>query len=625
MNIDDLRLKIISANQAYRAGNAQITDAEYDELLDELSVYTNGQDELLQKIGFEIPTEDSRKEPLPIPMYSMHKIKTIEELQKWAELNFITSDTKVVVTPKYDGLSFCAEETTGDAWTRGNGTEGQRSNEHYRKMMQNKNAVSISKSGYSLGEIIMSKQTFGQKWSEEFKNSRNMGAGALNRKETTDMLKDFDFLRYSFTQKKGDLLNKTAQIDFCNKYLNTVQVPYQCVPIKDVTEAWLKEIFEAYSQEYETDGLIIEIDDLSLRKQLGRETNGNPLYARAWKGFGSMERISEIQGIDYQISKFGLLKPVARIAPIELDGVTVSNVTLNNARFVASLGLGVGAKVNVIRSGQVIPKIVGVVQEATVELPETCPSCGEKVAFNANEIELICKNSEGCKAQKLQKMIAFFSILEVENLAEATIEQLYDNGYDSIAKIMALEPADFVKLESFQQRKSEKIYNAIREKTQNVSLEKLQHATSIFEGLGSKKLALLRHYNKKDMAVSLEEILKIDGFSDTSAQIFIKNYAQFWAFIKDLPITIAETVITQNESEALAAISVCFSGFRDAELEVEVTKNGGKILGSVSKNTTHLVMKEVGTGSTKEKSAQKLGVVVMQKADFEAYITELLA
>jgi NAD-dependent DNA ligase len=624
MNINELRQKITDANQAYRTGNAIITDAEYDNLVDMLHAMTNGDDELLEKIGFEPTPDDTRKEPLPIPMQSMNKIKTAEELHKWAELKFITPETIMIITPKYDGLSFCAHEATHDAWTRGNGTEGQRSNEHYEKIMSSKKNVEPHPTAYSFGEVIMQKQVFATRWSDEFKNSRNMGAGALNRKEAADMLQDFDFLRYGLVEKSGEILDKSAQIDYCNKYLNQVPVPYKKMTLAMIDDTILQQTFGEFNADFETDGLIVEVDALTLRRQLGRETNGNPVYARAWKGFGAQMQISTVQGIDYQVSKYGLLKPVARIAPVQLDGVTVSNVTLNNARFVQDLGLGIGAQVQVIRSGQVIPKIVGVVQAAAVDLPQICPSCSEKVAFNDNNIELVCANTLGCKAQKLQKIIAFFTILEVENFAEGIVEQLYNNGYDSIAKILALTPADFIKLDSFKERKSEKIYQAIKEKMNNVPLEKLRHASSIFEGLGSKKLVLLNHYDQSDMVASLEEIKKIEGFSDTSAQVFVENDPLFWAFMQNLPITIAVAQEKTFLSQKLAAVAVCFSGFRDAELEQLVEKNGGRVVGTVSKNTTHLVMKEVGTGSSKEKNAQKLNVAVMQKFDFQAFVNDLL-
>ena len=113
-----------------------MSDAEYDALLDELDKLTDGKDELLTKIGFEVD-DDDRKEELPVPMYSMNKVKTDAEIARWAKLKDIPEDTLMVVTPKYDGLSLCARDKDGDAWTRGNGIIGQRSNLHFKEVMKN--------------------------------------------------------------------------------------------------------------------------------------------------------------------------------------------------------------------------------------------------------------------------------------------------------------------------------------------------------------------------------------------------------------------------------------------------------------------------------------------------------
>ena len=128
--IENLRKRIIEANDAYRTGNALLSDEEYDILLNELAELSS-EDQLLTKIGLEV-TDESRKAKLPIPMASMNKIKTIEEIKDWQRLKGIPSTAEVICTPKYDGLSLCVDEVTCEAITRGDGTYGQRSTEHYR-------------------------------------------------------------------------------------------------------------------------------------------------------------------------------------------------------------------------------------------------------------------------------------------------------------------------------------------------------------------------------------------------------------------------------------------------------------------------------------------------------------
>ena len=298
-----------------------------------------------------------------------------------------------------------------------------------------------------------------------------MGAGAMNRKEPEDLLNDFEFIRYGITLADGETMDKSAQLDFLNLHCNQVPIIYKTVELADIDDDMLESLFVTMGHEYEIDGLIIEINSLNLRNALGREKNGNPIFARAWKGFEANKKTTILLDINWQVSKHGLYKPVGKLQPIELDGVTVSNVTLINARFIKENSIGIGSKVEIIRSGQVIPKITQVLQEADPNLPTHCYSCKTLLTWNENEVELCCANPN-CPEQRLQKIIAFFTILEVENLAQGIIEQLYHNGYDSVEKVLKMTAQDFEALDSFKEKKSIKIYKAIQEKTQNVPLEK---------------------------------------------------------------------------------------------------------------------------------------------------------
>ncbi len=625
MTTDQLRKQIAHANQAYRVGEAIMSDTEYDNLLQQLAEQTQGQDELIDKIGFDIAQDDSRKETLPVPMYSMNKVKTMEELEKWAELKGISPQTEVVITPKFDGLSLCVNEKTGDAWTRGNGLQGQRANEHYKTLMSNKkNIAKQHVEGYTLGEVIMKKNTFAELWASQFKNSRNMGAGALNRKEADPMLTDFDFMRYAIEPFDAKTNDKIDQIDHLNQYFNDPKVESHCCQLGEITTELLQKLFADFGKNYELDGLIVEVNKAIMRDDLGRETNKNPAYARAWKGFLASERSTTIKNIVYQISKFGLMKPVAQIEPVELDGVTVSNVTLINARFIKDSQIGIGSKVLVIRSGQVIPKIIAVIEPAEPTLPTHCPSCGTVLVWNANQIELLCPNIQHCDGQKLQKIIAFFNILEVENLAEGTLEQIYKT-HDTVEKILNMTVNDFEQLDHFKNLKAKKIFRAIQDKTQDIPLEKLMHATSLFEGLGSKKLALLTpRYNAPDHSPSVETITQIDGFSEITARIFVENYKRFWQYIGNMPLKIKKNKQKIINSNLFEGLNVCFTGFRDQDIETFLEQNGGKTASGITKNTTHLVMKQLGSGSSKEQKAQDLNIPIFDAQTFKTWIENFL-
>ena len=288
--IEQLRSKIIEANKAYRSGKPIMSDSKYDQLVEELA-FLSPDDELLTKVGVSV-TDESRKSKLPIEMASMNKIKSMEDIDDWCRLKGISKNESVIITPKFDGLSLCVEEIHNKAWTRGDGEFGQKSDEHY-KLIQNHLYEDIHDNGnpfgpiefiYSYGEVMMPKKVFIDKYSTDFANPRNLVAGLLNSKEATESLRDCNYIKYggipskSFTPKtKQDILDTLNQNQ-------RVKVDYHICKVSELTEDLLIDLFHKYSVNYEIDGLIIEINDLSLQDKLGRETSSNnPCYARAFK------------------------------------------------------------------------------------------------------------------------------------------------------------------------------------------------------------------------------------------------------------------------------------------------------------------------------------------------------
>jgi NAD-dependent DNA ligase len=523
----------------------------------------------------------------------------------------------VVITPKFDGLSLCVNEFSNDAFTRGDGQFGQKSNEHYKLIdnhlydVKNVDPFSPIDCQFTYGEVMMSKKTFTEKYSNDFANPRNLVAGLLNSKEATQSLKDCDYIKYGaiFTP---DLMKmrytKQEVIDYLNQY-QKVKVQYHVCKISELTEELLISLFKEYSIDYEIDGLIIEINNLSLQYTLGRETSSNnPCYARAFK-HPSFEQSAETEiiGISWNISKQGYLKPTLHVRPIKLDGVTVSNVTGNNARFVKDMGIGVGAKVVVKRSGMVIPIIADVVETVEFQMPDV-----PNIDWNENGVELVTLTETD--DQKLKKNISFFEILEADNVSEGVITQLWDAGYKTIKDILNLKISDLEKIDRFGKRKAQIVYNSIQKSVTGVQLSKLQHATGIFKGLGSKKLALLEDFTTKP---TVDQVMSIEGFAEVSAKSYIDSYDIYFDFVKDLPVTISEKVEVVKTGSDLDGKQFVFTGFRRPDLESVIESRGGRIGGSVSKNTTHLVMKVVGSGSSKEKKAIDLGVEVITVEQLE--------
>jgi NAD-dependent DNA ligase len=616
--INDLKERIVKANEAYRLGSPIISDKDYDQLVEELELLSPN-DELLTKVG-HVVADETRKAKLPIEMASMNKIKSMDDINDWCRLKGISKNEVVIITPKFDGLSLCVNEFSDDAFTRGDGQFGQKSNEHY-KLINNHlydidgemDVFAPIDCEFTYGEVMMSKKTFTDKYSADFANPRNLVAGLLNSKEATQSLKDCNYIKYGAIFRP-DLVDKISTkqevLDYLNQY-QKVKVQYHVCKISELTEDLLIDLFHKFSVDYEIDGLIIEINNLSLQYTLGRETSSNnPCYARAFK-HPSFEQSAETEiiGISWNISKQGYLKPTLHVSPVKLDGVTVSNVTGNNARFVKDMGLGVGAKVIVKRSGMVIPIIADVIE--TVDFVQPTIE-GVELGWNENGIELITLTETD--DQKLKKNISFFEILEADNVSEGVITQLWDAGYKTISDILNLTTSDLEKIDRFGKRKAKIVHDSIQKSVTNVSLSKLQHATGIFKGLGSKKLLLLEDFVTKP---TVDQVMSIEGFAEISAKSYVDSYDEFFNFVKDLPITISEKVEVVKTGNDLDEKQFVFTGVRRKDLEEVIVSRGGVIGGSVSKNTTHLVMKAKGSGSSKETKAISLGVTIFTVEELE--------
>ena len=609
--IDRIVAKLEEANTAYRTGNSIMSDKDYDEMVDLLFSY-DPENEFFSKVGLEV-IDETRESKLPIDMASMNKIKTMEEIHSWLRLKGINPNTELVTTPKFDGLSFCVNEDTQNGFTRGDGIYGQKSDEHY-KLIQN-HLCDNGSFAYTYGEVVMPKQTFLEKYSldagtGEFANPRNLVAGLLNSPDARESLKDCQYIKYGAIPNAGiTFTTKSEILDVLNAH-QRVGVNYHTCKANELTEELLISLFHNWSTDYEIDGIILEVNNLDLQESLGRETSSNnPCYARAFK-HDSFEQRAEttILSIEANISKQGLVKPVAIIEPIKLDGVTVSRCTLNNYKFVKENGLGVGARVVIKRSGMVIPKIVEVLKSVEFTMPTID---GVELGWNEAGIEVITLTETD--EQKVKQIVAFFEILEADNVGEGVITQLWDAGFQTIEAVLKATKADLESIDRFGKRKATIVFDSIRKATTNVELSKLQHATGFFKGLGSKKLALLEFDEKP----TLEQVMSIEGFAEISAKSYLDSYDKFFTFVKGLPVTIAEKVEAVQVGDDLANTSFVFTGVRRADLEEVIESRGGKIGSSVSKTTTHLVMKAKGSGSSKETKAISLGVTILTVAELE--------
>lgn len=651
------------ANLAYRIGMPIMSDAQYDDLEDEIKELQNklseinpGDDSLdydTSSVGIVVSDDDDRKGKLPIPMASMEKVKTYEEILSWVNGLNLPKVSLFVLSPKYDGAALCVDEEFDKAWTRGDGKEGQRSHEHFKMVGE---AFSKPVGIYTFGELIIPRKAFEDNYSYDaferrveegddvdyifgnnagFANGRNLISGKLNDKTPhEDILPKANYMRFGM-QYKGEStpITKQDQLTRLNK-MNAVDVPFRVVTAEEMTEELLTDLFYEWSEGYELDGVIIDVDDPLEVQRIGRNRVGNPEYARAYKNPDFAEKkTTKVVNVEWKLSKQGLLKPRVEIVPVVLNGATVTYVTGNNARFIVNMGIAVGEEVEVVRSGMVIPKIVSVggvkvpeandktaIKEAAeqrshvdVNLPTHCYSCGEDYGWTEGKVDLICENAD-CPEQQIERVIAFFDVLAVDNMGEGNVKAFFEAGYDTVAKILDMSIEDMSEVDRFGKKKASLIHRSIKAGVNDVYLEKLQHSTGYFKGLGSKKLALVEGMENS----SIDEIAQVQGFAKKSAKAYLDGYPKYLEFVKDLPVTIAEKA--QPTSDKFKDENVVFSGIRNKDWEIYVVDGGGAVKSGVSKNTTLLVMKETGTGSSKEVKAQGLGVKIINGEEFEALL-----
>ena len=316
-DVEILVEKILNANNLYRKGSPIMTDAEYDSLIDDLREMEPNHT-LLKRSVIESVKGKDRVSKLPLPMFSLEKVKTMDAVVSW--LGQFPKNTELVLTPKYDGISLLTETSLcGKAWTRGDGNEGQESSERFkllwyrRRAMNNLNAIGAH---YCWGEAIMRKDEFKQYLeSGEYKTARNMVAGQFNGDEwRVDIMTKIDYVIYGC-----DLdLDKSIQM---TELKQLSDIKYEVITVHEILDNpdIFQQLYDEWGDVYNIDGIVMEISSVDLRKELGRLPNGNPRYAVAVKfPEWNDSKLTKVTGITWKISKDGLSKPVINIEPVEL-------------------------------------------------------------------------------------------------------------------------------------------------------------------------------------------------------------------------------------------------------------------------------------------------------------------
>lgn len=597
------------ANEAYYNENAFLLDNEYD-ILKEYIEKEYPLNKALKLIGAPIKKD---KVKLPYFMGSMDKIKPDTK----ALFNWMTKyKGPYVISTKLDGISGLYDTTNGvrKLYTRGNGEYGQDISYLIPYLrLPNIDNITIR------GEIIMSKQIFEEKYKSEWSNARNLVSGIVNSKtRDTEKFKDLSFLAYELInpQRKPSEQYSFMEIQNIEIALNEKVETLTNELLSQKLIAWR----ESYS--YEIDGIIVANDEIYERKK------GNPENAFAFKMVLS-DQVVEAKVLDvlWTPSKDGYLKPRIRIEPVKIGGAKIEYATAFNGAFVKENKIGVGAVVQMVRSGDVIPHIMGVITKASeAKMPDV------DYKWNETNIDIMLVDKTGNEVVIEKNITGFFVGLGVDGLGSGNVKKIIKSGKDSVEEILKMTMADFMMVEGFKEKMASKIYQSIEKKIKEASLAKLMSVSNLFgRGMGEKRIEnVLKEYpdiltSKLPEDEKINNISSISGFAKKTAQLFVKNIPEFIRFINSSGL---EYKLNSDTKEAVLDVnnllfdkSIVMTGFRDKDIEKKIISVGGKIANSISKKTFLVIVKTLDEETGKALKAKELGIPLITLEDFnEKYL-----
>jgi len=596
---------VCDANKAYYNNSPLMTDNEYDIIKEFIEKkYPNNQS--IQQIGAPI---SKNKVLLPYPMGSMDKIKPdTNALNNWMS----KYSGPYVLSCKLDGVSglYSCEDSIPKLYTRGDGKVGQDISHliPYLRLPNNKGIV-------IRGEFIIEKKVFETKYKTKFANPRNMVAGIINNKTINEIVKDIHFIAYEVIKP---ILKPSEQMEFL-KNINVDMVFYKReISLTNILLSNnLIELRNNYS--YEIDGIIVTDDKIYAHKI------GNPEHSFAFKMILS-DQIAEakVLNVIWTPSKDGYLKPRVQIEPIQLGGVCIEYATGFNGSFIKDNKIGLGAIIEIIRSGDVIPHI----RKVTIPAKEAMmPSVPYK--WNDTNIDVLLENKEEDETVREKNITGFFRGIGVEGLSSGNITRIMKAGFDTVPKIIKMTIDDLLTVEGFKDKTATKLYDGIREKIELVNIVILMAASNIFgRGFSEKKLELIMIsypqvlLSKETNIQKIQKVSSIKGMAEKTAEAFIERIPDFISFIKEAGLIqkLVNTNIIQKEvdnSHPLFGKTIIITGFRDNLLQEQLINFGVKIGLSVSKNTSLVLTKNIEEDTGKINEAKKIGIPIMLVNDFK--------
>lgn len=632
--------KLAQAAYAYEQENREImSNFEYDALYDELKQLEEETGTILagsvtQKVGYEIASS-LPKVTHPKRMLSLDKTKEVSKLK-----SFLGSQ-EGLLSWKLDGLTIVCTYEEGkltSAVTRGNGTVGEEITNNARTFKNLPLSIDVKERLVLRGEAIITYSDFAKinegisDESDKYKNPRNLCSGSV-RQLNPEVTAKRNVRLYAFTLVEGgpDFETKEEQINWLR------EKGFQTVEYKKVTADTVEDAVHYFAttiekQEFASDGLVLTYNSRAYSASLG-ETAKFPKDSIAFKWKDELVE-TQFLGIEWNTSRTGLINPVAIFEPVEIEGTTVERASVHNLSILEELRLGVGDRITVYKANMIIPQIAeNLTKSNNVIIPEYCPVCGAHTEIRQDKETktLICSNSN-CKAQRLRAFAHFTTrdAMNIEGLSEATIEKFLEKDYledfTSLYHLGQYE-TEIVDMEGLGKKSFTKLMKSI-EKSKEVALANFIYALGIAQvGLGTAKL-ICRHFNndlETMMSASQEELTAIDGVGPVIAEEFAAyfsleaNKSMVKALVKELTFKV-ETIAPVEDSPIVGKTFVVtgdVNHFKNRkELQAKIEELGGKVTGSVSKNTDYLINNDSESSSSKNKKAKELGIPILTEEAF---------
>ena len=633
----------------YVEDNPQISDTEYDTLYKQLEKLEQEYPEFIldnsptQRVGDRV-LDEFEKVIHKVPMLSLSNTFSIEDLRDFdSRISKLSSDDSIeyICELKIDGLAISINYENGklvSAATRGDGTVGENVTENIKTIFSIPKTLKTKKSFEVRGEVYLPKKSFEllNKEREEnnevlFANPRNAAAGSLRQLDSKITAKRrLSAFIYSVVGDENINSQKMALTVAADLGLPVNPNFKLCKTIDEVVDYIM--YWEEHKQDlpYEIDGIVIKVNSYSLQEEIG-STQKSPRWATAYK-FPEEELATKLLDIELSVGRTGIITPVAVLNPINISGSTVSKASLHNKDIIDELDIHIGDMVVVKKAGEIIPKVVRVVEELRLAnsekyiMPNICPSCESKTFTKEGDPFTRCLNSD-CPEQNIRKIIHFASreALNIEGLGDKVVATLYEKGIiKHTIDLFSLDRNKLVELERMGDKSVDNLLNAIENSKQN-SLDKVIFALGILN-VGKKAGKILAEYYKNLTNFSkatVDELLELPDIGLITAESIVDylsndNNLRFINELIEIGMNPQYEIQNKNTDNIFSGKTIVLTGKL-----VELTRNeakeylerfGAKVTGSVTSKTDYVIVGE--KAGSKLAKAEQLGIQVLSEDEF---------